>query len=159
MLNPQLARAEWIRPHHPQIRGGRNYVGKTQKVLCVKTKNGKESLCVRMNNNGGDANCKCVTIFSQSWGEWKIPACILEVIFPSHSEVNQGGVCMWVRTDNPATPLPKDHNCLNHQQPFLMKVVGNKIKGRRHMGIFPQWPRFDKFPHILILGKIMPLSI
>ena len=35
------------------IRGGRNYVGKTQKVLCVKTKNGKESLCVRMNNNGG----------------------------------------------------------------------------------------------------------
>ena len=25
------------------------------------------------------------------------------------------------------------------------------------MGILPHWPRFDKFPHILILMKIMPL--
>ena len=42
-----------------------NYcVLKSSKILCVKTKNGKESLCVRMNNNGGDANCKCVSIFA-----------------------------------------------------------------------------------------------
>ena len=47
------------------------YVGKSSKILCMKTKNGKESLCVRMHSNGGDANCKCVSIFSQSWGEWK----------------------------------------------------------------------------------------
>ena len=33
-----------------------NYcVGKSSKILCVKTKNGKESLCVRVNNNGEDA--------------------------------------------------------------------------------------------------------
>ena len=49
-----------------------NYcVGKSSKILCVKTKNGKESLCVRMHSNGGDANCKCVSVFAQSWGEWK----------------------------------------------------------------------------------------
>ena len=46
-------------------------MGKSNKILCVKMKNGKESLCVRMHSNGGDANCKCVSIFSQSWGEWK----------------------------------------------------------------------------------------
>ena len=40
------------------------YVGKSSKILCEKTKNGKESLCVRMHNNGGDANCKCVSVFS-----------------------------------------------------------------------------------------------
>ena len=41
-----------------------NYcVGKSSKILCVKTKNGKESLCVRMHNNGGDAKCKGVSIF------------------------------------------------------------------------------------------------
>ena len=44
---------------------------KSSKILCVKTKNGKESLCVRMNHNGWNANCKCVSIFAQSWGEWK----------------------------------------------------------------------------------------
>ena len=33
-----------------------NYcVGKSNKILCVKMKNGKESLYVRMNNNGEDA--------------------------------------------------------------------------------------------------------
>ena len=31
-------------------------VGKSNKILCVKTKNGKESLCVRMHNNGEDAD-------------------------------------------------------------------------------------------------------
>ena len=130
-----------------------NYcVVKSSKILCVKMKNGKESLYVRMNNNGGDVNCKCVSIFAQSWGEWKIPAWMMAIIFPSHSEVNHGGVCMWVRTDSPTTPLPKDHNCLNHQHPFLMKVVGIS-KGRRHMGIFPLGPKLWQFPHILILGK------
>ena len=34
-----------------------NYcVGKSSKILCMKTKNGKESLYVRMHNNGEDAN-------------------------------------------------------------------------------------------------------
>ena len=47
---------------------------------------------------------------------------------------------MWVRTDSLATPLPKTINCLNHQQPFLMKVVGIS-KGIRHMGIFPLGPK------------------
>ena len=97
-----------------------NYcVGKSSKILCVKTKNGKESLCVRMHSNGGDVNCKCVSIFSQSWGEWK-NVCVsdeqqngenppkLEVRERfCHCGVNHGGVCMWVRTDSPATPLPK----------------------------------------------------
>ena len=31
-------------------------VGKSSKILCVKTKNGKESLYVTMQNNGEDAN-------------------------------------------------------------------------------------------------------
>ena len=31
-------------------------VGKSSKILCVKTKNGKESLCVRMHSNGEDVN-------------------------------------------------------------------------------------------------------
>ena len=31
------------------------YVGKSSKILCVKMKNGKESLCVRMHNNRGPA--------------------------------------------------------------------------------------------------------
>ena len=46
------------------------------------------------------------------------------------------GVCVWVRTDNPATPLPKTINCLNHQQSFLMKVVGIK-QGKKTHGYFP----------------------
>ena len=40
-----------------------NYcVGKSSKILCVKTKNRKESLCVRMNNNGEDAKLQCVGV-------------------------------------------------------------------------------------------------
>ena len=46
-----------------------------------------------------------------------------------------GGVCMWVRTDSPTTPLPKTINCLNHQQPFLMKVVGIR-QGKNTHGFF-----------------------
>ena len=42
-----------------------NYcMGKSSKILCVKTKNGKESLCVRMHSNGGDANCNRLSIFA-----------------------------------------------------------------------------------------------
>ena len=33
-----------------------------------------------------------------------------------------------------------------------MKVVGIK-QGKKTHGFSPYWPRFDKFPHILILGK------
>ena len=51
------------------------------------------------------------------------------------SEVNRGGVCVWVRTDNPATPLPKTINFLNHQQSFLMKVVGIR-QGKKTHGYF-----------------------
>ena len=36
MPNQQSAGGEWIRPHHPQIRRGRDDVGKTQKVLCMR---------------------------------------------------------------------------------------------------------------------------
>ena len=64
----------------------------------------------------------------------------VKVFFPAIVKSNVDGVCMEARTDSPATPLPKDHNCLNHQQPFLMKVVGIS-KGRRHMGIFPLGPK------------------
>ena len=62
---------------------------------------------------------------------------------------------MWVRNDSPATPLPKTINCLNHQQPFLMKVVGIKQGNMAH-GFFSHWQRFNNFP-TLILVKIMPL--
>ena len=56
-----------------------------------------------------------------------------------HERMNNkivGRVCVWVRTDSPATPLPKDHNCLNHQQSFIMKVVGIRQKRMTH-GFLP----------------------
>ena len=49
-----------------------NYcMGKSSKILCVKMKNGKESLCVRMYNNGEDANWSAPT-FQHCHGEWNV---------------------------------------------------------------------------------------
>ena len=53
-------------------------------------------------------------------------------------------------------PTPKYHNCLNHQQPFLMKVVGIK-QGKKTHGHFYPIGQGLTIPHILILGKFMPL--
>ena len=40
-----------------------NYcVGKSSKILCVKMKNGKESLCMRIHSNGEDAKLKCLGV-------------------------------------------------------------------------------------------------
>ena len=77
-------------------------------------------------------------------------------VFPAIVRSTVGGVCMWVRTDSPSTPLPKTINYLNHQQSFLMKVVGIRKRKNTH-GFFSHWPWFSNFPHILILVKIMPL--
>ena len=55
--------------------------------------------------------------------------------FSSIVKSTVGGVCMWVRIDSPATPLPKAINFLNHQQSFLMKVVGIK-QGKKTHGYF-----------------------
>ena len=45
---------------------------KTRKIpVHEDKKNGKESLYVRIHSNGGDANCKCMSVFSHSWGEWE----------------------------------------------------------------------------------------
>ena len=41
-----------------QFAKGNYCVVKSSKILCVKMKNGKESLCVRMHSNGEDANCR-----------------------------------------------------------------------------------------------------
>ena len=56
-------------------------------------------------------------------------------VFPTIVKSTVGGVCMWVRTDSPATPLPKIINYLNHHQPFLMKVVGIR-QGKKTHGFF-----------------------
>ena len=50
----------------------------------------------RTNNNGEDVNLEGMGI-QHKRGEKNV--CV--------SEVNRGGVCVWVRTDSPATPLPK----------------------------------------------------
>ena len=69
-----------------------------------------------------------------------------------------GRVCMWVRTDSPTTPLPKTINCLNHQQPFFMKVVGLG-KGRRHMDFYPIGQGLTNSPTSLSLWKSCPFLI
>ena len=69
------------------------------------------------------------------------------------SEVNRGGVCMWVRTDSPATPLPQQLTSSTTSCNYLMRVVG-----RRHMGFSSQCQSLTISP-TLILVKIMPLSI
>ena len=62
--------------------------------------------------------------------------------------------CGWGLTVLPHPFL--DNNCLNSQQRFLMKVVGNKTR-EEDTWVFSHWPRFNDFP-TLILVKIMPLS-
>ena len=90
---------------------------------------------------------------SKSWGP-KIGESVK--IFPCHCEVKHcGGVCVWVRTDSPTTPLPKTINCLNHQQSFLMKVVGIKQRKKTH-GFFSHWPRLTISPTSLSLWKSCP---
>ena len=62
-------------------------------------KNGKESLCVRMHNNGEDVKLKFLGLEQLV----KRKKCL-------HEGMNSkilGRVCVWVRTDSPATPLPR----------------------------------------------------
>ena len=47
------------------------------------------------------------------------------------SEVNRGGVCVWVWTDSPATPLPKPLTAitsLSYQQKLLTEGGWDKTK-------------------------------
>ena len=41
-----------------------------------------------------------------------------------HCEVNRGGVCVWLRTDSPATPLPKQLTASTTTSASSMEVVG-----------------------------------
>ena len=73
-----------------------------------------------------------------------------------------GGVCVEAWTDSPATPLQKQLTAitsLSYEQKLLTEGGWNKTKEDDTWVFFSHWPRFDKFPHILILVKIMPLSI
>ena len=113
-----------------------NYcMGKSSKILCVKTKNGRESLCVKMNNNREDAKLQCVGVLQLVEGEEDLPERMnIKIV---------GRVCVWVRTDSPAAPLPKDHNCLNHQQHFFNESGWVKQGKEDTWVFFSHWPRFD----------------
>ena len=72
-----------------------------------------------------------------------------------------GGVCVEAWTDSPATPLPKQLTAitsLSCQQKLLIEGGWDKTK-EEDTWVFLSWPKFNNFPHILILVKIMPLSI
>ena len=49
-------------PTNNPVSKGRSHTIKSSKILCVKMKNGKESLCMRMHNNGEDAKLKCLGV-------------------------------------------------------------------------------------------------
>ena len=58
--------------------------------------------------------------------------------FLFHREANSGGVCMWVRTDCPTSPLPKAINYLNQQQSLFNEGGWNKKKMGEDTWVFPQ---------------------
>ena len=53
---------------------GKEQRGKTQKFLCVKIRNRKESLCMRMNNSGEDE----ITVRGCSANSWSPRKCLRE---------------------------------------------------------------------------------
>ena len=56
--------------------------------------------------------------------------------FSSIVKSTGGGVCMRVRTDSPATPLPKQLTASTTISDYLMRVAGiNKV--RKHMDFGP----------------------
>ena len=83
-------------------------------------------------------------------------ACLSEDGGFFHCEVNRGGVCVWVRTDSSATPLPKTINCLNPPAVFLNESGWNKTE-EEDTWVFLSLAKVENFP-TLILVKIMPLS-
>ena len=108
-------------PHHSQIHRGKTAWVKPGKFLCVKTMSrqlevregeqlqGGREIAVRgcLANSWSQEKCLretktakslCVRRNRQNRGESGI-SCV--------SEVHRGGVCMWVRTDSPATPIPR----------------------------------------------------
>ena len=100
-------------------------------------------------------------VFSNSWREEENSAWVKSAFFLSIQKSTMGGVCVEAWTDIPATPLPKQLTAitsLNYQQKLLTEGGWNKTK-EDDTWVFPPFgSRVDKFPHILILVKIMPLS-
>ena len=129
----------------------KNCVGETRKIpVCENNEQTMEVLreekqlrfCPWMNKQQeGRENWKCVSLQHSRRGKGRIY---------SVSEVNRGGVCMWVRTDSPATPPPKQLTASTTSSNSSMKVVGiNKV--RKTHGFWPHWLKLDNSPTSLSL--------
>ena len=115
--------------HSIRDSAGKEQRGKTQKFLCVKIRNGKESLCMRMNNSGEDE----ITVRGCSANSWSPRKCLRETktaqslcvsdeqpkswsLFPPNMSFNPLVEC---GCGHGLIVLPHStpsHNCLNHQQ-------------------------------------------
>ena len=71
-----------------------------------------------MNNNRKDENGKCVSL-EHSRPEENASVSVFVILDPT-----MDGVCVWVRTDSPATPLPKPLTASTTNSHYSMKVVG-----------------------------------
>ena len=74
--------------------------------------------CPWMKNNRNDVNGKCV-ILQHRRGEENARVSVFSIL-----DSTMDGVCMWVRTDSPATPLPKPLTASTTSSHYSMKVVG-----------------------------------
>ena len=108
---------------------------KPGKLLCVKTMSRQLEVCEGEQLQGGHEisvrGCSanswsqenvCVGDEQQNREVPKIGESVK--VFPAIVNSTVGGVCMWVRTDSPATPLPKIITASTTSSISSMKVVG-----------------------------------
>ena len=71
-----------------------------------------------MNNNRNDSNGKCMSL-QHSRGEENACVRVFSIL-----DSTMDGVCVWVRTDSPTTPLPKPLTTSTTSSHYSMKMVG-----------------------------------
>ena len=130
------------------MRGKQSNPVRNEQTMEVLREEKQLRFCPWMNKQQEEReNWKCVSL-QHSCGEKKI--CVRGWTTKSWVEC----ACGWGLIVLP--PHFQDHNYLNHQHPFLMKVVGIKQRKKTY-GFFSHWPRLTISP-TPILVKIMPLS-
>ena len=153
--NSQLA--IWAQNRRIPVHGNNPTLwGNEQTMEVLREEN--NSVFVRgWTNNNKDVNWKCVSL-QHSRGRVEFPAWVMAVVFPQPFW-SQPRWSVRVGEDwQSCHPTPKTINYLNHQHPFFNESGWNKTGEEDTWVFLPHWPRFDKFP-TLILVKIMPLSI